>query len=131
MLMVSFEKSSHICNLNNLLYTFPATDIRVVPLKSFICYDAFLGIVHFVLTILFVLALASDMAVLYENDAFSTLVLSVNKMFSSFLKKIFVFQKIFFKVKVLKSFKISTDCHIKICRSFKRRAILKIPSTVF
>ena len=28
-------------------------------------------------------------------------------------------------------FKISTDCHIKICRSLKRRAILKIPSTVF
>ena len=24
-----------------------------------------------------------------------------------------------------------TDCHIKTCRSLKRRAILKIPSTVF
>ena len=35
--------------------------------------------VHFVLIILFVLTLASDMAVLYENDAFSILVLSTEK----------------------------------------------------
>ena len=37
------------------------------------------------------------------------------------------FQKIYFKVKVLKSFKISSDCHIKACQSLKWRAILKIP----
>ena len=42
----------------------------------------------------------------------------------------FAFQKICFKVQVLKPFKISTDFHIKTCWSLKRRAILKIPSTV-
>ena len=31
--------------------------------------------------------------------------------------------------KVMKTLKISSDCHI--CRSFERRAILKIPSTIF
>ena len=46
------------------------------------------------------------MAVFYENDAFSILVLSTKKGYSSFLKKVFIFQKICFKVKVLKRFKI-------------------------
>ena len=86
---------------------------------------------HFVVTILFVLALASDMAVLYENDTFSVFVLSTKKRYSSFSKKAFVFQKICSKVKVLKTFKIFTDCYIKTCRSLKRMAILKIPRTVF
>ena len=45
------------------------------------------------------------MTVLYGNDAFSILVLSTKKRYSSFLKKVFVFQKICFKVKVLKMFK--------------------------
>ena len=85
----------------------------------------------FVLTIPFVLILASDITVLYENHAFSILVLSIKKCYSSFLKKFFVFQKVFFKVKVLKTFKTSTDCHIRTCRSLKSRFILKIPSTVF
>ena len=44
----------------------------------------------FVVTILFVLTSASDMAVLYENDAFSILVLSTKKRYSSFFKKVFV-----------------------------------------
>ena len=35
----------------------------------------------FVLTFLFVLTLASDMAVLYESDAFSILVLSTKKWY--------------------------------------------------
>ena len=78
----------------------------------------------FLLTILFVLTLASDMAVLYGNDAFSILVLSTKKLYSRFLKKVSVFQKICFKVEVLKTLKISTDCHIKTCRSRKRTAIL-------
>ena len=65
------------------------------------------------------------------NDAFSILVLSTKKLYSSFLKKVFVFLKICFKVKVLKTSKVFTDCHIKTCWSLKRRAILKIPSTVF
>ena len=30
----------------------------------------------------------------------------------------------------MKTFKISSDCHIKIYRSIKQMAILKIPSTV-
>ena len=71
------------------------------------------------------------MLVLYGNDASFILVLSTKKRYSSFLKKVFVFQKICFKVKVLKTFKISTECHIKACRSLKWRAILKIPTTVF
>ena len=86
---------------------------------------------HFVLPILFVLTLASDRAVLYGNVMLSVLVLSTKKQYSSFLKRVCVFQKIYFKVKVLKSFKISSDCHIKACRSLKWRAILKIPSTIF
>ena len=80
--------------------------------------------VHFILTILFVLTLASDVAVLYRNDAFSILVLSTKKHYPSF-------SKIYFEVKALKTFKISTDCRIKTCWSLKRRAILKIPSNVF
>ena len=42
-------------------------------------------------------------------------------------KKVCVFQKIYFKVKVLKLFRISSDCHIKACQSLKWKAILKIP----
>ena len=76
------------------------------------------------LTTLFVLTLVSDMTVLYRNDACSILMLSTKKGYSSFFRK---------KLKTykLKPFKISTDCYIKRCRSLKRRAILKIPSTVF
>ena len=85
----------------------------------------------FVLIILFVLTLTFDMALLYGNDVFSILALSTKKRYSSFLKKVFVFQKMCFKVKVLKTFKISTGCHIKTCRSLKRRAILKIRRPVF
>ena len=65
--------------------------------------------VNFVLIILFVLTLAPDVAVLYENHAFSILVLSTKNLYSSFLKKVFLFQKISFKVKLLKTFNISTD----------------------
>ena len=56
----------------------------------------------------------------------SVLVLSTKKRYSSFLKNVFLFQKIYVEVKVLKSFKISSDCHIKACGSLKWRAILKI-----
>ena len=91
----------------------------------------FLVIGPFVLTTLFILALTSDMTVFYGNDAFFILVLSTKKCFSSFLKKVFVFQKIYFRVKVLKTFKIPIDCHINTCLSLKMRAIRKISSTVF
>ena len=76
------------------------------------------------------ITLASDIAILYENDAFLILELWVKKRCSGFLKKVFVLQKICFKVKVLKTFKIITDCHIKTCQSLKQRAISKISSTV-
>ena len=46
------------------------------------------------------------MIALYGSDAFSILVLSTKKRYSSFSKKVFVFQKTCFKVKVLKTFKI-------------------------
>ena len=55
------------------------------------------------------------------------LVLSTKKRYSSFLESVCVFQKNYFKVKVLKLFKIFSDCHIKACRPLKWRAILKIP----
>ena len=55
----------------------------------------------------------ADRAVFNENDAFTILVLSTTKRYSSFLKKVSVFQKICFKV--LKTFKVSTDFHIKTC----------------
>ena len=76
------------------------------------------------------LNITSDMVVLYENDALSILVLSTKKRYSSFLKKGFIFEKIDFKVKLLTTLKISTDCHIKTCWSLKRRGIFKIPITI-
>ena len=93
--------------------------------------DCFSVIGHYVVTMLFVLTFPSDMAVLYGNDAFSILVCRTKKRCSSFLKNVFIFQRICFKFKVLKTFKHFTNHHIKTCRSLKRRAILKIPSTVF
>ena len=59
------------------------------------------------------------------------LVLSTKKRYSCVLKRVCVFQKFFFKVKVMKKFKLSSDCRIKTCQSLKRRAILEIPSAVF
>ena len=70
------------------------------------------------------------MEVLYGNDTFLIVMLSTEKWYSSFLKKVFVFQKICFKVAILKTFKMSTNCHIETRRSLKRRNILKIPSSV-
>ena len=46
----------------------------------------------------------------------SILVLSTKERYSSFLKSVCIFQKICFKVKVLKSVKISGDCCIKACQ---------------
>ena len=71
------------------------------------------------------------MGVVYEIDAFSILVLSSKERYSSFLIKVFVFQKTCFKVTALKTFKISTDCHSKTWRSHKRGDYLEIPSIVF
>ena len=52
-------------------------------------------------------------------------------MVPQFFEKVLVFLKTCFKVKVLKTFKFSSDNHMKICQSFKRRAISKIPGAVF
>ena len=75
------------------------------------------------------LLLAFDSAVLHENNALSYRVLRTKKWYTSFLRKVLVFQKTCFKVKVLKTFKIPTDYHIKTCQSLKWRA--KIASTDF
>ena len=87
--------------------------------------------VHFVLPNLFVFTLAFDKAILYGSVAFSIIALSGKKQSSSSLKSILVFLKTYFIVKALKIFKISSDCYIRICRSLKRMAILKISGTVF
>ena len=84
-----------------------------------------------VLPFLFVLALGSDGAVFFENVAFSILVLSTKNGTPVFLKKVLVFQKTCFRIKVLKTSKISSVSHRKTYRSIKRKAILKIPSTAF
>ena len=80
---------------------------------------------------MFILLLASDVAVLCGHDVFSILVLSTEKAVLQFFQKGFHFPEICFKVKVLKTFKISSNCHMKTCRSFIQRALMKIPSTVF
>ena len=54
------------------------------------------------------LTLASDVAVLYGQVAFSILVLSAKKRYSSFLKKV-----LFSTVSIEN---VSTGCHIKTCR---------------
>ena len=56
---------------------------------------------------------------------FSILVVSTKTRHSSFLKEVFVFQKVCFKV--LKTFETFTDCYEKTCRSLKQRAIFKNP----
>ena len=81
--------------------------------------------VHFVVATLFVLTLASVRAVLNGNDVFSILMVSTKHRYFSFLKKVFVFQKIWIKVNVLKTFKTSNNCHIKTCRSLTRRVFWK------
>ena len=98
--------------------------------QLFIVLTLYSIVLCFVLTTLFVLTLASDRAVLYANVAFSILALSTKKPYSSFFKKVSVSQKICFKVEVLKTFKISSDCCTKTYRFLKRKANLKIPSTV-
>ena len=55
--------------------------------------------------------------------ALSILVLWTKKRYSSFFRKVFFFKKISFKEKVVKTFKISSGCHIKTCRSLKWRAL--------
>ena len=77
------------------------------------------------------LTLSSVRTDLYENAASSILIFSAKKRFFNVLKNVFVFEKICFKFKVLKTFKTFSECHVKKHRSLKRKAILKIRSTVF
>ena len=70
------------------------------------------------------------MAVLYGIDAFSILVPSTKKRYSSILKKAVVFQKICFKSESIENVQ-NVHCHIKACRSLKRKVVLKIPSAIF
>ena len=86
----------------------------------------FFVIGQFCTPIPFILTLASDKAVLQGNVMLSIVVLLTKKWSSSFLKSVCIFQKIYFKVEVLKSLKISSDCDMKAYRSLKWRAILKI-----
>ena len=69
--------------------------------SSFFLIDPFCTHIQFVLT------LAFDMALLYENVALLFVVIRTKKWYSSFLRKVLVFQKTCFKVKFLKTFKIS------------------------
>ena len=80
---------------------------------------------HILPAVLLALTLASDSAVLYRNAVLPILVLSTKKRYSSFLKRVCVFQKIYLKVKALKSFKISSDCHIKTYQTLKWRLFQK------
>ena len=99
---------------------------KVVTIKT-----AFFVVGSFCTSILFVLTLASDKATFYRNVLFSISATSNKRQYSNFWKKAFIFQKICFRVKVMKTFKISFDFHVKTYRSLKRRTILKIPGTVF
>ena len=73
----------------------------------------------------FVLILAINGAVFHENVAFSIIVVSTTKRYSSFLKMGLIFQKVCFKVRALKLLKIFSDFQIKISQSLERRVILK------
>ena len=76
------------------------------------------SLLHFVLTALFVLTLASDMAVLHRNDPYSILIPSSKKRYSSFLKKVFVFKKIYFKsIENIQDFHWLSHKDIPICQT--------------
>ena len=64
----------------------------------------------------YILTLSSDTVVLYGNIAFSILLLSPRKQYSSFLIKLFLFQKTCFNFKAFKTLKISSCCRIKTYR---------------
>ena len=92
--------------------------------------SVFLRNFHFVFPILFVLTLAFYSAVSYENVD-SIVVLATKNRYSSFLKKVPVFQKTSLEHKLIKRFKISSDCHTKRCRSLVRSTVSKILLTSF
>ena len=87
--------------------------------------------VHFVLLVQFALTVVFDREVLYGNVALSITVILIKKRYPSVLKKVLLSETIRFKVKVMKTFKIFSDCHEKTWQPLKRRAYLEIPSTIF
>ena len=74
---------------------------RSILYSPFYCLSVF---DHFMNLALKGLIFVSDSAVLYGNVSFSIFLYSTKKLYSSLLKKVLVFQKICFKVKVLKTF---------------------------
>ena len=65
------------------------------------------------------LTLAFGKAFLYGNNALLITVLPTKNRFSILSEKVFIYRKSCFKVKTLKIFEISSDCHIEMCRSLK------------
>ena len=89
-------------------------------MKQLVAKRPFFVMVHFVLPIQFVLTFFFDSQYFELKNAPPV-----------FFKKDLVFQKTFFKVNILKTFKIPCDCHIKPCLSLKWWAFLKIPRINF
>ena len=65
-----------------------------------------------------------------EWSAFIGSALNV-KTVRQFFRKVLVFQKTCFKFELLRTFKISSFCHVKTYPSLKRRTILKIARNIF
>ena len=77
------------------------------------------------------LTLAVEIAVLCENVLFYIVLPSAEVRFFNLLKKLFVFQKMGFKVQEMKTFKLSCNCQIQIYQSLKRMDIFECPSSRF
>ena len=93
--------------------------------KNFVLYDRFILYTPFYLSEHQQLTAQICMKMCLQSQYFQV------KSTSGFKIKVLVFQKTCFKVKVLITLRISSNCHIKICQSLKRKAILKIPGIVF
>ena len=66
-------------------------------------------------SVLFVLAMASDIAVLYRNVILSILVLSTKNVSPVFWKGFAFFRRFILKLKYWNRSTFSSDCHIKTC----------------
>ena len=117
--------------------------VHVIPTRFKVWILSFCGLVHQINSLCEVLKLkqifrknkiVTGKTQFFVIGPFCTphsICLNVGFWQSRFVWKWCVFQKICFKVKVFKTFKISNDCHKKTCWSLKRRAVLKILSTAF
>ena len=115
-----------LCTLNKLSTRDSYTEIRFSKI-----WKCFFVIRSFFTPYFVCLNLGFDRAVLYGSIVFSVLVNSTKKEYFCFFKKVFVFQKTCLKIDIFKPFQIPSHSHIKIRQSFKRRAILNIPSMIF